>query len=237
MAGYREKLTENEAVKRYDYDIEAKVYEEGEQIEPVAATITVKDDGGTKLVEDEDMDIDDSGTMTYTLDSDHTGDLFEDGVIEIEYETSDGEVVKMVRLFDVVLNRLTCSVIDNDLKSYFPTIVDFLWTDEQDNYDVQIEEAFKLVKRDIKDRGRRPHMLLDGEQVRELVIVKTFCLIFEAFFKQRSDEDRWWVLYEEFKEKYDMKFAKLIIKYDEDEDGLIDADERDKPISQLKMVR
>lgn len=236
MGGYREILTENEAVKGYEFLIEAKVYKDGEQEVPTAATITVKDQGGTEIVEDQAMEIDEDGTLTYTLEAAKVSDLFEDGVIEIEYTTEDDAKHKMVRLFDMVLNSLTCSVTDDDLKKYMPKIASFLWSGET-CYDKQIEEAFRLVKRDIRDRGRRPHMLIDGEQVRELVIVKTFCLVFMAFFKQRSDEDRWWVLYEEYKEKYAAQFSKLIIKYDEDEDGLIDSEEREKPISQIKMVR
>jgi hypothetical protein len=236
MGGYREILTENEAVKGYDFLIEAKVYKDGSQEVPTEATVTVKDQGGTKIAEDKEMTIDDEGTLTYTLEAAKVSDLFEDGVIEIEYTTDDDAKHKMVRLFDMVLNSLTCSVTDDDLKSYMPKIASFLWSGET-CYDKQIEEAFRLIKRDIKDKGRRPHMLLDGEQIRELIIIKSFVLIFGAFFKERSDEDRWWVLYEEFKERYESRFSKLVIKYDEDEDGLIDSEETGKPIAQVTMVR
>lgn len=227
-------LTEDQAVKGLAYPIEVKVYEEGVQLIPSSATITVKNPDGTKQVEDQSMTIDsDTGTMTYSLTATYTAKLWENAIIEISYVVSS-VTYKAVFLFDVVLNKLKCSIIDEDLKGYFPKLKDELW-DEQINYDPQIQEAFKIVKRDIKDKGKRPHMLIDGMQIRELIIFKTFEMIFFDFAK--NEEDVWFMRYQTMKETYDNRFAKLNIKYDIDEDALIDEAEKKGALGQIDLER
>lgn len=225
-------LTENEAVKSLAYPIEVKVYEAGVQVTPTSATITVKNPGGTAQVEDQTVTIT-SGTMTYSLTNTYTGTLWENAIIELSYVVNS-IAYKAIFLFDVVLNRLKCNIIDTDLKDYFPALAAEIWS-IQTNYDKQIQEAFNIVKRDIKDKGKRPHMLIDGSQIRECLILKTFELIFFAFAK--TEEDIWWNRYMMVKEKYDDRFSKLVIKYDIDENGLIDSDERKVIVSQVKLVR
>ncbi len=223
-------LTENEAVKSLAYPIEVKVYEAGVQLTPTSATITVKNPGGTAQVEDEAVTIT-SGTMTYSLIATYTATLWENAIIELSYVVSS-VTYKAIFLFDVVLNRLKCNIIDQDLKDYMPALASDIWS-VQTNYDKQIQEAFNIVKRDIKDKGRRPHMLIDGSQIRECLILKTFELIFFAFAK--TEEDIWWNRYLMVKEKYEERFSKLVIKYDIDEDGLINDDEKKITIAQSTL--
>ncbi len=226
-------LTENEAVKSLAYPIEIKVYEGGTQLVPSSATITVKDPGGTAQVEDVAVSVAESGTMTYSLIATYTATLWENAVIELSYVVSS-VTYKAIFLFDVVLNRLKCNVIDQDLKDYMPALAVEIWS-VQTNYDKQIQEGFNIVKRDIKDKGRRPHMLIDGSQIRECLILKTFELIFFAFAK--TEEDIWWNRYLMTKEKYEERFSKLVIKYDEDEDGTISDDEKKITIAQSTLKR
>jgi len=226
-------LTEDQAVKGLDYPIEVKVYEGGTQKVPSSATITVKNPSGTKQVEDQSMSIDENGTMTYTFSSSKTTKLWENAVIEISYVISS-VTYKAVFFFDVVLNKLKCSVIDADLKNYFPKLANLIWS-EQQNYDKQIQEAFRLVKRDIKDKGRRPAMLIDGMQIRELIILKTFELIFFDFAKK--EEDVWYLRYEEVKNGYRDRFDRLNILYDKDESGLIEEDEKKEVLGQIDLDR
>jgi hypothetical protein len=90
------------------------------------------------------------------------------------------------------------------------------------------------VERAIRDKGRRPHMLIDGNQVRELVILKTFEMICFDFAK--TPEDIWWARYQKYHEAYEAAFAKLVIKYDEDESGAIDADEKES-LGGIDLIR
>lgn len=233
MSKYVEILTDNEAVKSYDYPIEVKVYLGGTQAVPSSATITVKSPSGTKQVEDQVVSIAGSGTMTYTLDSAYTADLWENALIEIEYVISS-ITYKMVRLFDVVLNKLKSSVLDSHLKDYYPLLADEIWSGET-NYDDQIQEAFLEVKRDIKDRGRRPAMIIDGEQIRELIIAKAFEIIFFSMIKEEGD--KWFIRHEKEAQRYKDKITKLLIHYDVDESGTIEEEERRLSISQIQMKR
>jgi hypothetical protein len=226
-------LTEDQAVKALPYPIEVKAFEGGTQLLPSSASITVKDPNGAAQVTDQAMSIDGSGTMTYTLAAEKTSTLWENAIIEISYVVSS-LTYKAVFHFDVVLCQIKPAVVDADLKNYFPQLAQEIWADET-NYDKQIQEAFRIIKRDIKDKGRRPAMLIDGMQIRELLVIKAFELIFFEFAK--SEEDIWWKRYEEMKARYNERFDKLVIKYDQDEDMLIDEDEKIGSLGQITLER
>jgi hypothetical protein len=213
-------LSEDQAVKGYDFPIAVNFWETGAQLTPVSGTITVKDPSGTAVVSSVAMTLA-TKTLTYTLAAANLDTLWENAIIEIDYLVSTTHF-KAVFFFDCVLNMLKCNVIDADLKNYAPLLADELWSSET-NYDRLIQEAFRLVKRGIKDKGRRPFMIIDGAQIRELIILKTFELITFDFAK--STEDIWWARYEKYRAGYDSSFEKLIVKYDEDQSGTIEADE------------
>lgn len=228
-----EKLTEDQAQQSTAYGIEVKVYRGGSQIIPSAATITVKDPGGTALVEAASMTINAAtGTLTYTLASTLTEDLGENYIIEVDY-TASGESCQAVFFFDVVLQKLRVTVTDEDLRAYYPQIGDELWSEEA-SYAGQIEAAFLLIKRMIRDKGKRPEMLIDGTQLRELVIIKAFEMIFFAFAK--NPDDIWWARHQKYAALFDQRFQALRIKYDEDESGTIDEDEAET-FAQTRMER
>ena len=228
-----EQLTEDQVVQDKTYPIEVKVYEGGVQKVPSSATITVKDAAGTALVTAQAVSVAISGTMTYTLPAANTADLIEDGIIELTYIIS-AITYLAVFLYDVVLNKLKPTIIDQDLKNYAPQLADEIWS-EQTNFDTQIQEAFRVIKRNIKDKGRRPHMLIDGSQLREVHIIKTMELIYFDFSK--AVNDIFWEKYLVMKERYGELFDKLAIKYDSDEDGLIEEDERKEVLGQITLQR
>lgn len=233
MSNLVEIITDNEAVKGYDYPIEVKIYEGGTQVVPSSATITVKSPGGTAQVEDVAMSVAGAGTLTYTLGSASVSELWENAVIEIEYIIST-VTYKAVFMFDVVLNKLKISVIDADLKEYYPKLADDIWT-EQSNYDDQIQEAFKQVKRDIKNKGKRTCMLIDGTQIRELIIHKAFEIIFFSMIKEEGD--KWDIRHQKEQEVYKDQLERILVFYDEDESGLIEEAERKQVISQIEFKR
>jgi len=201
MANITEILTENEAVRDIAFPIEVKIYEDGTQIIPTAATITVFDESGSELVEDQSMTIDGStGTLTYTLPSANASDLEENAVIVIEYTYTLS--YKNSFLWDCVINKLKCPVIDDDLKKYFPALADEIWS-VQSNYDTQIAEAFQII----------------------------------FFDFAKAEDDIWFVRSVQMRETYEMRFSKLIIKYDADEDGIIDSDEKNITQGQVTFRR
>ena len=226
-------LTEDQVIKDEAFPIEAKVYDGGTQQVPSAATITVKNPAGKILVEDQAVAVASGGTMTYTLPAANTNTLRENAIIEITYTISSVDH-KMVRFFDVVLNKLSPCVVDADLKEYYPELTDEIWSGES-NYDDQIQEAFRILKRELKNKGNRPHMLIDGSQLRIPLIHKTFEIIFRGFFKEAGD--KWHELYKEHEKKFEDEFEELVIKYDSDEDGNIDRDEKAKLASHIDLER
>lgn len=226
-------LTEDQAVKGDDFPIEIKAYEAGAQLVPSSAAITIKDPDGSTIIDAAVMSISGPGTMTYTLPAANTAILWEDAIIDIDYVISS-VTYKCVRFFDVVLNALTPCIIDADLKEYYPELADEIWSGET-NYNDQVIEAFKQIKRDLKNKGRRPSMLIDGSQLRTPLIHKTFEIIFRDFFKEI--DDKWYVLMEIHEKKYKDEFAELAIKYDADEDGIIDKAERKSVAGQINLER
>ena len=228
-------LTEDQAVQGQAYPIEVKVYEAGLQIKPSVATITIKDPDGAALVTAAAVTCNGStGTMTYSMSSALTADLYENCTMQIDYTVS-AVAYREVGFFDIVIQPLRCTVIDNDLKAYAPAIVTKIWS-TQTAYDTQIQEAFKVVKRDIKNKGKRPTMLIDGSQVRELVILKTFEMI--AFDFAKDKDDVWWARFEKYAERYAAALASIVIKYDVDESGTIDAGEGEEvTLGQIYLQR
>ena len=216
------KLAEDQALRGAAYPIEIRAYENGSPLIPSVATITVFEPGGNELVKDAVMTINPAtGAMTYTLAAIHTAALGEEYMGEPSC-TVGGAVHKCLFFFDVVLQKLVANVTDDDLKAYFPQLGDELWAEET-GFAGQIEEAFRQIKRLIRDKGRRPALLLDGSQVRELVIIKTFEMIFFNF--ARTADDIWWARHEKYRALFEKRFEELRIKYDADESGTFGPDE------------
>ncbi len=230
---YAVKLTEDQAVQDAVFPIEAKVYSAGVQIKPSAATVTIKDPDGTEILAATAMTIGSTGTLTYNLAAAKTADLWENAVMEIAFTVAT-VVYTSKHFFDVVLQALYCNVTDDDLKGYFPQLASQIWSGTV-NYDGQIQEAFRTIKDLIKSKGKRPSMLIDAAQVRDLVIVKTFEMIFDGF--ATDPEGIWWKRHEKYQALFAVRFASLVIKYDEDESGTIETDEQGKSFAQPVMLR
>lgn len=217
-----EKLTENQAVQSLAYPIEVKAYADGVQVKPSSATITVKDSGGSELVPGAAMAVNvTTGTMTYSLASAHTAELDEDALLEVTYVVSSVSY-KAIFFFDVVISAFKCNVTDDDLKAYAPLLATEIWPGTT-NYSGQIAEAFTVIKRLLKDKGKRPSMLIDGGQLRELIIVKTFEML--CFDFSKAPDDIWWARADKYAKLFGSRFSTLSIKYDADESGTVEGTE------------
>ena len=228
-----ERLTDDQAVQGYAYPIEVKAYSAGTQLIPTAATITITDPDGTEQVADAAMSISQAGTMTYSLAAKYTSELWEDVVIAVKYTVST-VAYKATFFFDVVLNALECSVIDDDLKAYLPALASENWS-TQTTFDAQIQEAFRIIKRELKNRGRRPALVFDGTQVRECIVYKALEIICHGF--ARATDDIWWSRHETYRTAYERATSNLSLKYDEDESATVSADERADTFRQPTVTR
>jgi len=230
---YTIKLSEDQASRGAAFLIEAKVYSAGVQVKPSSATVTIRNPDGAEILAATAMTVDGTtGALSYLLAAENTANLWENAVIEINYTIATA-VYRATFFFDVVITPLACDVTDDDLSAYFPQLADEIWSGTV-NYSGQITEAFNAVKRLIKDKGKRPSMLIDGSQVRELVIIKTFEMIFFNFSK--APEDVWWKRYVAYHDLFTARFAALQIKYDENASGTIEAEEKLGP-GALSLIR
>lgn len=227
------KLTDDEAVKGIAFPVEFKAFDAGAQVVPASASLSFFDSDGNAVISAQAMTIDAAGTATYTIPADDLNALMENARIEILYVVN-GVSIYHKDFVDVVRSKLTPVVTDDDLRAFYPDIRDEIF-DEQANYAPQIDAAFQLIKRDIKNKGRRPSMLFDADQIREMLIYRTFDLIFRAFAKQ--PDDIWYIRAEQAKSMYEALLSAMLIVYDADEDGIITEDEKKVQLDRMIFVR
>ena len=156
--------------------------------------------------------------LTVSIASTVFTEIEEDCRVQWKFMVS-GVAYKFNNLFDVVKNKIINCVTDVDLKKYHPDLADDLWA-TQTNYEKQIQQAFIDVKTDIKNKGNRCSLLIDFEQIKPLIILKTFVMIFYGF--TRNTDDIWWARFEKEMLRYKAEFNNTRFKYDRDEDNTID---------------
>jgi hypothetical protein len=227
------KLTDDEAVKDIAFPVEFKAFDAGAQVAPASASLSFYDPDGNAVISAQAMTIDGAGTATYLIAADDLDTLWENARIEILYVVN-GVSYYHKDFVDVVLSKLTPVVNDDDLRAFYPDIRDEIF-DEQANYTPQIDAAFRLIKRDIKNKGRRPCMLFDSDQIREMTIYRAFEIIFRAFAKQ--PDDIWYIRANEAKSMYEALLGAMLIVYDADEDGIITEDEKKIQLDRMIFVR
>lgn len=230
-------LDENQALKDIAYDIEIEISRGGsdDQIVPTSVTLTIKSPDGIVQIDEVTPSVSAGGTITYELASTKTGTLWENALIELSYIDENSNAQKETLFFDVVRSILKNTVVDSDLTDYEPDLGSHRWSSQTSYYE-QIRKAFGQVKKDIKNKGRRPEMLIDGAQIKEVIIYKALEIICFAFAKS-PEEDIWWEKHQKWADMYDTEFAKLLIKYDEDESGTIEEDEKSKSMQEISFRR
>jgi hypothetical protein len=198
-----------------------KVYDDGVAVEPTAATYEVYDGTGNLISSGTASTAAEEGETIKNVISASVGatDFTEDEVdCHVEWQlTINSESFVFINLFDVVNYKIHNNVSDEDLLTYFPNLANEL-TSTQSGFDTQIQRAFTEVKLALKEKGIIPRRMLDSEQVKHLIILKAFEIIFFAF--PRTPESVWQVRYDEVKKKFEEALKKLILKYDDDESGV-----------------
>lgn len=158
-------------------------------------------------------------TITATIAADLFSDVEQDCLITWEF-TVDGATHQVNTIFDVVKCILYNPISDQDLKDRHPDLSEDL-PSTQSNFETQIEEAFRIVKEDIRNRGNRPNLLVDASQIASLVELKALELIFEGFTRKVDDlhYERWkW-----YGDRYQSRFTQMRFRYDQNEDAVIDS--------------
>jgi hypothetical protein len=133
--------------------------------------------------------------------------------------TVNGEDTKRNHYFDVCIDEIHNPLSTKDLETDFPDIQDSLW-ENQNDYSIQIEEAFQKIKAKIKSLGNRSKLIVVDSQIKPLVKWKAFEIIFRSFVK--DENDLWFMQAEYAKTQYEDTLADTDFQYDFDEDGTAD---------------
>jgi hypothetical protein len=216
-------LLNNEALWESSYTPEIIVSVDGVKTAPSSATLTLYNPAVEEIVTARACSINSTtkkitavftGGELYELD-----DYTSDWRLLLKY-TISGVVYQANFLFDVCLFVLVNPVIDADLIELHPDLASNRWAG-QTTFMPQIEKAFSDIKRKLKERGRRPSMLIDGSQLKDLIICHALELVFFDFAKDTNDI--WWNRYLKRAEQFAADFGNLHISYDSDEDEAIDS--------------
>jgi hypothetical protein len=99
------------------------------------------------------------------------------------------------------------------------------------SYTTEIRRAFEKIKDYIRSQGNRPALVIDDTDIRELHIVWSLMLILLGMGDDKRDE------YEEYKSERDRLMASLVLKYDTNEDGVIQEDEAPVNFGTVRLRR
>ena len=206
----------NEIFEDTEETLSLKIYKDGEAATVSSASYILYD---TRNVEKDSGDLTPvANLLTITILNTIFTEVEEDCRVEWKFIVS-GNNYKFNNLFDVVKNKIVNPVTDEDLKRKYPQLNDYIWA-EQSNCSIQIHQAFIEIKTDIKNKGDRGRLLVDMEQIKPLIVIKSFVLIFYAF--SREKDDIWWSRFEKELAEYRTEFNKTKFKYDRNEDNIID---------------
>lgn len=103
------------------------------------------------------------------------------------------------------------------------------------DYSSYIVRAEDIINNQLRNKGRDLSLYLTTAQLKELHLLKTLELICLAKRKDASSEDIFHINYEDFKSDYANEMLTLRADYDADEDGVIDEDDEEKRMNQIRL--
>lgn len=212
------KINQNELAINVDDSFVLTLYEEGSVVTIDSASFVLYDSSGNE--KDSGSITPSDNTLTVSVSADTFSVVQENCRIEWTFTISSVER-KINTFFDVVKWKIYNNVIDSDLKKYFPDLTDSLWTGET-NFSDQINKAFEYVKIDIKNKGRRPYLIVNNDAVKQLIELRALSLVFLGF--SREIDDNWIVKSKDFMSVYSDRFDSTVFKYDDDQSGTIDSE-------------
>jgi hypothetical protein len=170
----------------------------------------------------------DSGTVSTLVDN----DLEEDGAVPIKggwleiTEGTNSGTKRRITAFTghtVTVSPAFASAID--ATSYYVV---------RPSFEPFIRQAWEDVENDLVNLGRRPSLLIDGDQVRALILTRAAMAV--AFSAIKDPQDRWAFRYDKLKDDYARLISVKNFLYDENEDANISSAEG-SGIAQIKAVR
>lgn len=103
------------------------------------------------------------------------------------------------------------------------------------SYTREIGRAFEKIEERLKNTGRRPHLVLDPEDLRETHIYASVAEVCKGMITE--SDGLWWKLWKEYEKKTDDAFNAMNFKYDATGDGFISGAERGTKAEEPRLVR
>jgi hypothetical protein len=169
------------------------------------------------------------GSKTTIISSELTeeDDYWNAGQAEVIVGTNSGETRKITD-FAASSNTLTTEEFSAAIDATSKVVV-------IRSFKKEIDRAFEKFELDMKNRGIYIDRIIDNDQVKEYIIVKTLELICLNFAKDAVDI--WNEKASKYKNEYDNLIAVAVFDYDADDDGNIEDDEAKDSLMQLEGKR
>lgn len=214
-----------------------KASDDGAQIIPTAATITItKPSGGalTTPVVASVVTISGAGVMTYALTAGNAdalpayGDAYAPWKAEWTY-TYGGVVTVFVSLFDVVMYPLYNVVTSADLIYHRFDLASSYGGET--SAQVYIDQAFEDIYLSFCSSGKRPWLTLDSTVLRRPIEFLALHKYFRA--RTKGDSDRWALDAKYYYDLYETRMRSLPVTYDLDMTGNANPDEVNRHVGDL----
>lgn len=200
--------------------LDADVYSDaGAQQTPSAGTLTLY--AGSKTLLDE-VSVTAAAPSTYSLLAATTADeSLSDRWLEVWTLTIGGTDYTFRRSAYLVRHVLYPVITDTDLTAHHSDFAD-LRDPDQSSYETQRTKAWHDLQTWLIGRGRRPQLVLDSWALRNWHIYQTLHLVFLDFSLSTGMDRRYRELADHYREMADDARDTLVLRYDEDEDGIAD---------------
>jgi len=103
------------------------------------------------------------------------------------------------------------------------------------SYSKEIQRAFEKIEERIMRLGKRPELILDPYDLREVHICYSVSEVCKGFVT--GEENFWWRMWKEYEKRAEEAFAGINLKYDASMDGYIAGSEESARVNVLKAFR
>lgn len=99
----------------------------------------------------------------------------------------------------------------------------------------KIEAAFEEMLIDVRNKGYRPALILESEELKIPLIKKSLALICRDLIV--TADDKWAILSASYEDQYKDAFQKVKFQYDKDESGNVSDSEKDQDLGNVRLKR
>lgn len=205
--------------------VKCPVYRNGDKAHPSDGTLTVYNAAGSKVLDGVTVTIT-SNVAQYSIGSSTlANESLEDGwLFEWSLDMADGITHTFRNPGGCVRRRLYPVVTDADLLRRHSDLSD-IRPSSLTSYQDYIDEAWTHIESRLVGEGQRPYLVMSPSAFREIHVCKTLEFIF-LDFSTSAGEGKWMDLADHYGRLYGIAWNNLTFRYDTDDDGLPDADDR-----------